>query len=242
MSNILLYFQRLTRLFTSGISSNTLLLGFLLGLISFYIFLQLYNVGVVYMNFPQPFNARPLKMPVDGTLFWDENDKHHGLLPSSSSSSSIKTCENFFALWPSDCVDKNEELHEKLLLFSAQMLAMNTSLTLFTTGDKGCLEFNAIPHISITTFNSTQILQECGFVPAFAKMNTWNKSRFTRISDIMRICIAASRGMSYVDTDIHFLQLQRHLYEQAYVGAAMWSDAKNAIEITNAAFCLPKNV
>ena len=45
-----------------------------------------------------------------------------------------------------------------------------------------------------------------------------------------------------MDTDITYLQLQKELYLQSYVGAALWSNSKNAIEISNCAFCLPKYI
>ena len=70
----------------------------------------------------------------------------------------------------------------------------------------------------------------------------WDKTRFTRLSDILRLCIAYRYQFSYLDSDVHFLQLQKGWYQIAYVGAQLWSDNKNAIEITNAAFCLPRNI
>jgi len=149
-------------------------------------------------------------------------------------------CRDFFALWPSDCVDKNEELHDKLSVLSSQMSVMNATLTLYATAEKMC-NFN-YPRVKVIIFNATQLLIDKGFSPAFEKMSTWNKSRYTRISDILRICLAHDNKMSYLDTDVHFLQLQARVYEQAYVGAAIWSNAKNAIEITNAAFCLPTEI
>ena len=48
--------------------------------------------------------------------------------------------------------------------------------------------------------------------------------------------------MSYLDSDVHFLSLQKGWYQIPYVGAQLWSDSKNAIEITNAAFCLPRDI
>ena len=48
--------------------------------------------------------------------------------------------------------------------------------------------------------------------------------------------------MSYLDSDVHFLLLKKGWYQIPYVGAQLWSDSKNAIEITNAAFCLPRNI
>lgn len=208
-------------------------------------------------DFTPPFNARKIDMALDSSRFWDERAQSHGfkVLPNLSSAHAPisltssnansqdpfqRTCQNFFALWPSDCVDRNEELHDKMAVLSAQMVVMNATLTLYTTAEKMCT-FN-YPNIKLVVFNATQLLIDKGFSPAFEKMSKWNKSRFTRISDILRICLAHENKMSYLDTDVHFLQLQAKVYEQSYVGAAIWGNAKNAIEITNAAFCLPSDI
>jgi hypothetical protein len=50
------------------------------------------------------------------------------------------------------------------------------------------------------------------------KISKWNKTRYTRISDVLRLCIAHKYSLSYIDTDIHFLELVKHRYMQSYVG------------------------
>jgi hypothetical protein len=39
---------------------------------------------------------------------------------------------------------------------------------------------------------------------------------------------------------MHFLDTNKQAYYVPFVGAAVWRDVENAIEITNSAFCLPK--
>ncbi len=120
------------------------------------------------------------------------------------------------------------------------MTAMNSTFTLYTTDRLQC-EFN-YPNLKVSTFNATELLMEYGFQSAFPIMDACDATRFTRISDILRICLAHKFQQSYLDTDVTFLHLNKIFFERAYVGAAVWMDKKNAIEITNAAFCLPRVV
>jgi len=176
-----------------------------------------------------------------GTALWDKKRAFHEYTSASvSKTDEWGVCQGFFALWPSDCVDRFEELDEKMRTLSAQMVAMNSSLTLFVTAGKQC-EF-PYPSIEVQVFNATELLVSMGFSEAFPIMDTWKKTRYTRISDILRIGLAHKYGKSYLDTDVTFLLLQKKYYERAYAGAALWSNLKNAIEITNAAFCLPRAV
>jgi hypothetical protein len=128
----------------------------------------------------------------------------------------------------------------QLKVLSAQMVLMNTTLTLFVTDMLQCeFQHNAI---RVEKFDSIELLKENGFENTLSIMDTWPKTRYTRISDILRLALAKKYSMSYIDTDVTFLRLHKDLYEKSYVGAALWSNAKNAIEITNGAFCLPSNI
>ena len=196
--------------------------------------------GILGVGKQVAFNAAPIKMGVTDTAFWDQQAIYHGYDPINSASKDLQqpTCKGFFALWPSDCVDKYDDLFEKMKVLSAQMVAMNSNLTLFVTDLKMC----NFPHqaIHVKQFDQIELLKESGFDRAFPIMDTWVKTRYTRISDILRLGLAYKYGMSYIDTDIAFLELRKERYERTYVGAALWSNAKNAIEVTNGAFCLPR--
>eukprot|EP00053_Salpingoeca_punica_P007070 m.65419 g.65419 ORF g.65419 m.65419 type:complete len:326 (+) comp13981_c1_seq1:107-1084(+) len=63
---------------------------------------------------------------------------------------------------------------------------------------------------------------------------------FAQRSDFVRLMLAMQNGRSYADTDILFLHHERRLFMLPYVGACVWNYAAAALEITNAAFCLPK--
>ena len=193
----------------------------------------------IYDSTPPHFQAHSQGMLLNSTKFWDMKDEYYGYARSTLSNRT-QICTGFFASWPSDCVDKNEDLHEKLRVISAQMTAMDSNLTLYVTGMEQCVF--PYPRIFVEQFNSTSLLVEMGFESAFAKIDTWVKTRYTRLSDILRIGLAYKYEKAYMDTDIAYLQLQRELYQQPYVGAALWSNSKNAIEITNGAFCLPRTI
>ena len=191
------------------------------------------------------FQALPFDMPLTGTKLWDDKLAFHeyradNLKAFQQLPVQGQVCDDFFALWPSDCVDKFSELDEKMRVLSAQMSAMGSNLTLFVTDSKQC-DF-PYPGISTQTFNATELLVSMGFSVAFPIMDTWKKTRYTRIPAILRIGLAHRHGKSYLDTDVTLLLLQKEPFMRAYAGAALWSNLKNAIEITNAAFCLPRPV
>lgn len=195
-----------------------------------------------YLNIFQSRASPKLESRVDhqlnGLQLWSQHSQHHGLFNEIHDSERV--CHDFFGLWPSDCMEKNDELDERLRVISSQMVAMNSTFTLFTTGSRKCnFEYGGI---KVVVFNATDLLVEYGFGIALQKMSEWKKTRYTRISDILRICLAHKHGKSYLDTDVTFLFLNSSVYEKSYAGAAMWGNLKNAIEITNAAFCLPNAI
>ena len=140
---------------------------------------------------------------------------------------------------PSDCVDHKSELVDKLTLLSEQFRIMNSNLTVYVTGMRSC-DIN-LKNIKFQLYNATSILTEYGFGSVISKMYAW-KNKYTRLADIVRILLAHKYQMTYLDVDVHFLDLHKELYQIPFVSAALWSDNKNAIEITNAMFCLPKNI
>ena len=191
-----------------------------------------------------------LNMAVDGDEFWVARAKEHGFQTAISANDSElihhlqvdkKTCNNFFVIWPGDCLKSHSYLDERIRTLSSQMVVMNSSLTFFTTNLLGCT-WEQYACVKVELFNATEELTTHGFSDVIPIMESWDKTRYTRLSDILRLCLAHRHRMSYLDSDVHFLQLQRGWYEVPYVGAQLWSDSKNAIEITNAAFCLPRHI
>lgn len=189
-----------------------------------------------------------LNMGVDGNEFWSARDREQGLSKSTGDKDLImernhvekRICKDFFVLWPGDCVESHQYLDERMRTLSAQMSVMNATLSFFTTDSKEC-SWDRYTGIIVRVFNATEELLLQGFAEVLPYIDKWDKTRYTRLSDILRLCLAHRYEMSYLDSDVHFLQLQKGWYERPYVGAQLWSDNKNAIEITNAAFCLPRN-
>lgn len=209
--------------------------------------LALYSLSIIYgswFNSTVPvFQAAPLDMTLTGTKLWDEKLAYHEYQPRNVEAFQALrpgevVCQGFFALWPGDCSAKFLELDDRMRVLSAQMQAMNSSLVLFASEPAMC-DF-PYPGISVQIFNATELLVEMGFAAAFPRMAAWPPSRFTRISDILRIGLAHHHGRSYLDTDVTFLLLRADAFQRSYAGAALWANAKNALEITNAAFCLPR--
>lgn len=184
---------------------------------------------------------KDIDMQLTDKLFWDKIYTSHGFNTENSFRSSIETCDGFFSSWPSDCVDKYQELADRLNIISAQMNIMNASFTLYVTSKKGC-NF-PYTNIAIESYNNTEILEYMGFGDEqFKKMELWKKTRYTRLSDIIRIGLAHKFQKSYLDTDVHFLFLNKQQYLQPYVGVGVYANNKNNLEITNAAFCLPRRI
>jgi hypothetical protein len=189
-----------------------------------------------------------LNMGVDGNEFWSARDREQGLSKSTGDKDLVmeenhvekRVCKDFFVLWPGDCVESHQYLDERMRTLSAQMSVMNATLSFFTTDSKEC-SWDRYTGINVRVFNATEELLLQGFAEVLPYIDKWDKTRYTRLSDILRLCLAHRYEMSYLDSDVHFLQLQKGWYERPYVGAQLWSDNKNAIEITNAAFCLPRN-
>lgn len=200
----------------------------------------------------KPFSI-PGNLTLTGTELWNEIASDQGLqfpltskksttvLDSKSDIENNACCRDFFTVWPGDCVKASSYLDERIRVLSLQMVAMNSTMHFYTTDTTGC-NFERYPAIQVHLFNATEELVKHGFASALPIIDSWDKEKFTRISDILRLCLAHSHQMSYLDTDVHFLLLQKSWFERAYVGAQMWSDYKNAIEITNAAFCLPRKI
>lgn len=230
--------------------------GLLIGVLILSCTLMYYVFGYLdifsFLSKEQSVNYRnTLNMAIDGNEFWIEKDKERGYqhvdsdkdvkLLSDNSTVHHSTCKDFFVIWPGDCIESHDYLDERIRTLSAQMIVMNSTLNFFTTDVKGCI-WDVYSKVKVVLFNATQELELQGFQSVLGIIDRWDKTRFTRLSDILRLCLAYRHQMSYLDTDVHLLELKKSWYESEYVGAQMWSDSKNAIELTNAAFCISRNI
>lgn len=174
-----------------------------------------------------------------------------GLFIVATTSFSLNsTCNNFMVLmagklpWKSQdpCSDSFIRLDDRIRLLSYQMVEMNATLTIFSSNPvSGNCQFH-YPNIITEYFDAKELLISYGFSFILTRMNNWKVKSFTRASDILRILLAHKYRKTYIDTDIHFLHMNKHHFETPFVGSAMWADSKCSIEISNSAFCLTNTI
>ncbi len=148
------------------------------------------------------------------------------------------TCDGFMSVlaprrpWKDEnepCIYTFYQQDENIALLSSQMKAMNASLTIYSGYERHALCNFTYSNVHVEYFDAKALLIEYGFGDLIAKMSRWDYIGYTRASDILRILLALRYNKSYIDTDVHFLQLDRDLYMRSYVGAALWSEEKSAV-------------
>jgi len=162
----------------------------------------------------------------------------------------LEVCDGFMALvagkypWRVDesCVESIVRLQERFFILSQQMIMMKANLTVFVSHSNYVICDLKLPNIIVQSFDAKELLIHYGFGEAIDSMNKWRLKSYTRTSDLLRILLARRFRMTYIDTDIHFLNTSREVFFRPFVGAAIWSDVKCGIELTNSAFCLQSNV
>lgn len=65
---------------------------------------------------------------------------------------------------------------------------------------------------------------------------------YVRSSDIVRLTLAHKFNQIYLDSDVHLLDLDLSMYQIPFVAVNVWQDIENALEISNCAFCLPRDI
>jgi hypothetical protein len=170
------------------------------------------------------------------------------------SSADGATCNGFFTVlmerepWVTrgeePCADSFGKVDEEARILSAQMQSMGATLTVFTSyrlPRVGCSFFD-YPNIEVVHVDVFALMQEYGFDAVVEKLSRVRLPEYTRVSDIVRIMLAHKYEKTYIDFDIHFISNQKAVFERTFVGAQVWSEIKCSLEITNAAFCLPRDV
>ena len=160
-----------------------------------------------------------------------------------------RCCNDFMTLlptrkpWKNDrepCEDSFFEVDDQVRLLSSQMIDLKSTLTVYTNYGGGSKCTFAYPNIFTQKFDAMELFREYGFNSEIDIMNSWDYVGYTRSSDILRLLLSHKYRKSYIDTDIFFLNTTKELYMKPFVGAAMWNDQKCSIEVTNSAFCLPR--
>ena len=142
------------------------------------------------------------------------------------------------------CADTFARMDESIRILSAQMVVMNTSLTIYTTykrSSKFC-SFN-YPNIILRQINATDLILSYNVINLKPMLNVlrnkWRLIEYARASDVLRLLLARKHQQSYIDPDIHLLENNADLYMEQYTGSCMWDNEDGCeMEVTNAAFCL----
>ena len=75
--------------------------------------------NIIGLHDPKVFQGHKISgISLHGTEFWDAHDKKHGYVRLNSNELDLQkrnhVCQGFFAIWPSDCVDKYDDLDMKV--------------------------------------------------------------------------------------------------------------------------------
>lgn len=202
------------------------------------------KTDIEYEVFP-PFSHPKITNNLTDDILWRQFARDQGMsfVEADLGPGEKYTCSGFFVLWPGSC--DVDDLMTEMESISAQMEVMETTVTFYTTakaGHGGCERVADLPRVEVIYVDKTALLKEYGFESAFPIMAQWPHSKFTRVSDILRLMLAHKYQQSYLDTDVHLLRLQRGVYMREYASAMVYQDSKNSVEIMNSAFCLSRPV
>lgn len=180
------------------------------------------------------------------------------LIYGSSTSSSSSECNDFFTIMSSKmpwkdtataddtCSNSLSYLKTRLDAANNQMGLMNSTLTVYTTyntTDCGIDTYVALHNnIKFEIIDTVSLLNDYGFQSSLSRMKTWNITGYTRSSDILRILIQHKYKQTYMDLDIHYIDLNRMTYFVPFTSVCIWQEYENSIEISNSAFCLPNDI
>lgn len=156
-----------------------------------------------------------------------------------------ESCQTLFA---------RPQLREQLALLSAQMVEMKSKLTVFATrsaaerSDARCQI--CYPNVEVVDFDPEALLARSNFDQRLRDIvrlwpNTVEAGRplqafaaTKRRADLYRLSLAYETNLSYVDTDIVFLNRRAETFLEEYTSASIWARDQASLEVTNSAFCL----
>lgn len=162
------------------------------------------------------------------------------------------TCSDFFTVFTAgvsaeaqkvSCSEPFKALSDRFEVWNEQMAAMNTTLAIYTNfhdGSSVC-HLSGYPNLQLVHFDEIELFVRHNLSDAYKVMKKW-PGRPTRVADVMRLLIAHETHRTYIDMDIIFVDMHKAHFMYPFAGAAIFQDNKNAIELTNSAFCLPQVV
>jgi hypothetical protein len=115
----------------------------------------------------------------------------------------------------------------------------------FSTNQDFNIEFfNQFPNVISTVVDHKSILTRYGFEKLLLRVELWDSQGYTashRLSDILRLCLAADNSFTYIDLGTIFMDLSNpSIYKQSFVISPIWHDIGAALEVSNKCFCLPR--
>ena len=148
-------------------------------------------------------------------------------------------CNDFFTImssrmpWkeiPNDtddtCSNSFIQLKTRLNAINNQMSLMNSTLTVYTTYnviDCDIQSYTSIhKNIKFISIDTLSLLKEYKFQSSLARMNHWNITGYTRTSDILRILLQHKYRQTYIDVDIHFIDLKKETYFVPFTSVCIW--------------------
>lgn len=162
------------------------------------------------------------------------------------------TCSGFFTVQTAgvgrlarkeSCAESHNALSDRYAVWNEQMQAFNTTLSIYSNfHDAGSVcNFDEYSNLQMIPFEADALFERLNMTDAFKTMETWPDRR-TRFADVMRLLLAYETRKTYIDTDIFFIDMHEAHYMHPFAGATVYRDDLNALEITNAAFCLPQSL
>jgi hypothetical protein len=168
------------------------------------------------------------------------------------------TCRDFFTVLPDGHLKKQGEQYksvkcekifgryqENLEILNERMARMGTKLYVYSDMEdvESRCNLSQYTHIESVYFEPSELFQKHGLggkVYSIVQEKWTNK--YARLSDVFRVLLAKEHRHSYIDLDVVLISRRAEVFMQPYVGVSVTMDARNALEITNAAFCLPQEV
>lgn len=141
------------------------------------------------------------------------------------------------------CVGPFKELSDRFEVWNEQMAALNTTMSIYSNfrdATEKC-QFKGYNNLQMVYFDADELFAQHKLDDAYKIMKQW-PGRPTRVADVMRLLVAKDTSKTYIDMDIVLMDMHKSHYMYPFAGAAIFRDNKNALEITNSAFCLPQPV
>lgn len=160
------------------------------------------------------------------------------------------TCNDFFTVFTAgvgaaakeSCLKPFKELSDRFEVWNDQMRSLNSTMYVYTNFHDGHMcQFSGYPNLKMVNFDTDALFAKFNMTEALATMKAW-PGRPTRVADVMRLLLAREYHRTYIDMDILLIDAHRSHYMHPFAGAAIFQDNKNALEITNSAFCLPSSI